>query len=631
MNLPSINYLLSSAKESLLRFPLTLLCAFCGVCLAIYMVELEDEITNYFPYINSLITFALGIPLFFCVTIISSKKDFGIATSIGSHVVAALVLLAIFLSLPDAENTHNTAIPYIRYSIFNIIVHLLVSFSPYLSGQQLNGFWNFNKTLFIRILTSILYSGFLYVGLILALSALHLLFDIDIKDELYFELWIVIIGLFNTWFFLSGIPEDIEQLESNHDYPKGLKTFAQYVLLPLLVLYLIILYAYGAKITILWDWPKGIVSYLISCVSVLGILTVLLFYPYGEMKENGWIKKATKVFYLLLYPLIALLFFAIGMRIADYALTINRYVIVLLGIWLTLVATYFTIGRKNIKFIPMSLAITLALMSFGPWGMFSMSESSQANRLLSILENNNLLQDGKVINEVIWEADSLPEWFYTKQDDTNEGVLSDSLHNEVYSIVNYLDDYHGLASIRSIFQQDLDSLIVISLDSNKYRNEAEIYMRSLGLNYSYKYINRTDTYFSYSSETTEIIYLNRFDYLTRVYLYNYRGEASEHTIDIEGKPYQLLFNAGDSLGLFFVSEMDTTNLFLGQKVDELIAAHGKEYTSNLDPSGMTLEGSSTDFDLKFIITDVQLQQENDTLKATTLSGDLLLKQVDKKD
>lgn len=628
MHLPSINYLLSSAKESLLRFPLTLLSAFCGVCLAIYLVEFEDEITNYFPYINSLITFALGIPLFFCVAIISSKKDFGTSSRIGSYVVATLVLLAIFMSLPDAENTHNTAIPYIRYGIFNIIVHLLVSFSPYLSGQQLNGFWNFNKTLFIRILTSILYSGFLYVGLILAFSALHLLFDIDIKDELYFELWIVIIGLFNTWFFLSGIPEDIEQLEHNHDYPNGLKVFAQYVLLPLLVLYLIILYAYGAKITLLWDWPKGIVSYLISCVSVLGILTVLLFYPYGEMKENSWIKKSSKVFYLMLFPLIVLLFFAIGMRISDYGLTINRYVIVLLGIWLTLVATYFTIGRKNIKFIPMSLAVTLGLMSFGPWGMFSMSESSQANRLISILENNNLLQDGKVIKEVIWETDSLPQWFYTKQNDTNEGVLSDSLHNEVYSIVNYLDDYHGLASIRPIFQQDLDSLILISLDSNKYRNEAAIYMRSMGLNYSYIYPNNTDAYFSYSSEASETIHLDRFDYLTRIYLYNYRGEAVAHNFDIEGTSYQLLFNEGDSLGLSFISESDTANLFLGDKVDELIAAHGKEYTSNLDPAGMTLAASSADFDLKFIITDLQIHQENDTLKATTLSGDLLLKRND---
>ncbi|MEP2023929.1 MAG: DUF4153 domain-containing protein [Reichenbachiella sp.] len=625
MNLPSINYLLSSAKESLLRFPLTLLSAFCGVCLAIYMVEFEDDITNYFPYINSMITLALGIPLFFCVTIISSKKGIGSSASIGSHVIAVLVLLAIFMSLPDSEHTHNTSIPYIRYGIFNIIVHLLVSFSPYFWGQQLNGFWNFNKTLFIRILTSILYSGFLYVGLVLALTALKLLFDMEIQDKLYFELFIVIVGIFNTWFFLAGIPDDLEELDDQRDYPKGLKVFAQYVLLPLLVLYLLILYAYGTKIILFWDWPKGIVSYLISCVSVLGILTVLLFYPYGELKENAWIKKSSKVFYSLLYPLIILLFFAIAMRIADYGLTINRYVIVLLGIWLTLVATYFTIGRTNIKFIPMSLAITLGLMSFGPWGMFTMSEKSQVNRLNTILKDHDLIKNGKIENEVIWETDSLPDWFYAQQEDTNEGVLSDSLHNEVYSIVNYLDDYHGLASIRPIFQQQLDSLIVLSLDSNKYRNEAEIYMRSMGFTYTYKYINSSDAYFGFSTEPNRVIPLDQFDYLTRIYLYDYQGESAKHIFEIEGSSYQLLFNKGDTLGLSFVGKGDTTDLFLGKKINELIASNGKEYASNLDPSDMILEGVSNDFELRFIITDLQLQEVNDTLKATSLNGDLLLK------
>ncbi|SMD34566.1 protein of unknown function [Reichenbachiella faecimaris] len=625
MNLASINYLFRSAKGSLLRFPITLLSALCAVCLSIYLVEYEDEISNYFPFINGLITFALGIPLFFCVSIISSKKGIDSSFKIGAHIVAGFILLGIYLSLPNAEHTHNTSIPYIRYGIFNIIVHLLVSFSPYVNGKKLNGFWNFNKTLFIRILTSILYSGFLYVGLVLALTALKLLFDIEIHDELYFELFIVIIGLFNTWFFLSGIPSDLEVLDNEREYPNGLKVFAQYVLLPLLVLYLIILYAYGSKITIFWDWPKGIVSYLISCVSVLGILTVLLFYPYGELKENGWIKKSTSAFYLLLFPLIALLFFAIAMRISDYGITINRYVIVLLGIWLAIVATYFTVGRTNIKFIPMSLAVTLGLMSFGPWGMFIISEKSQAKRLVTILNDNHLLKDGKVVNEVVWEADSLPNWFYSKKEGTNKGVLSDSLHNEVYSIVNYLDDYHGLASIRPIYQQNLDSLIVLSLDSNKYRNEAEIYMRSMGLSYSYKYINSSDAYFGYSIETTDVMALDEFDYLTRVNLYNYQGKEAIRAITIDESSCQILLNSGNSLGLFFIGQNDTIDFAFTEKIGELIQTHGKVSETNLDPSNMTLEASSNEFKLKFIINHLQLEDINDTLKATSLDGDLLLK------
>ncbi|MEP3386948.1 MAG: hypothetical protein ABJO02_02090, partial [Reichenbachiella sp.] len=75
----------------------------------------------------------------------------------------------------------------------------------------------------------------------------------------------------------------------------------------------------------------------------------------------------------------------------------------------------------------------------------------------------------------------------------------------------------------------------------------------------------------------------------------------------------------------FINKADTTNLFLDKKVEELMESNGKEYVSNLDLSSMTLEGVSNDFELKFIITDIQLQEVNDTLKSTTLNGDLLLK------
>ena len=46
------------------------------------------------------------------------------------------------------------------------------------------------------------------------------------------RLWIVIAGVFETWFFLAGVPKNLEELDESDDYPKGLKIFTQYVLLP---------------------------------------------------------------------------------------------------------------------------------------------------------------------------------------------------------------------------------------------------------------------------------------------------------------------------------------------------------------------------------------------------------------
>ena len=150
MKLPSINYLFEIAKNSFLRFPITLLCAFIAVCVAIYLTEYSDQIKNIFPFINLLITSALGISLFFGLSIFTSSKNYNSLTNIIYHCAAGLILVTIYFSLPDSSDTHNTSIPYIRYGIFSIIVHLLVSFSPFFKEHRLNGFWNFNKVLLKR-------------------------------------------------------------------------------------------------------------------------------------------------------------------------------------------------------------------------------------------------------------------------------------------------------------------------------------------------------------------------------------------------------------------------------------------------------------------------------------------------
>jgi hypothetical protein len=41
------------------------------------------------------------------------------------------------------------------------------------------------------------------------------------------ELWVLVAGLFDSWFFLAGIPEDLEGLDKIKEYPIGLKIFMQ--------------------------------------------------------------------------------------------------------------------------------------------------------------------------------------------------------------------------------------------------------------------------------------------------------------------------------------------------------------------------------------------------------------------
>mgnify|MGYP000858185832 FL=1 len=632
MRIPSVNYLMAHAKNSFLRFPLTILASLIAVVIGIYLIECHKDITNLLPYINVMLCMSLGIPLYFCAAILSIKKKFDRKKILYVNLLATLLLVVIYFTLPGAESTHNTTLPYIKYGLYNATCHLLVSIIPFAFSKQLNGFWHYNKALFLRILLSILYSGFIYVGLILALTALKLLFDVSIHEELYVEIWIVTIGFFNTWFFVSGIPDDFDQLDTIYEYPKGLKIFSQYVLLPLLGLYLLILYSYGGKILITSNWPKGIVAYLIIFVSILGILTFLLLHPYGNLKESSWIKKSSRGYYFVLIPLLVLLFIAIFMRINDYGITINRYAILVLAIWIAIVCLYTALGKTNIKFIPTSLAIMLILVSFGPWGMFSVSERSQVNRLKTILEQSKILVNGKIKNEPIWVKDSLPR-LYASNEFKNEGVLTDTLHNEVKSIVEYLDDHHGYASIRSWYQQDIDAIVILKQSKKDtasayyYDTESDVYMRSLGLKNEWSYIDKHNRFLRFNrNDETRITEISGYDYLVSFDQYVFglkdRGVTNFH---LNQTDFALTYADKPIAKLTLKSKNDTFQFALHDLIEKLKSKYNHLSNSELPVAEMTLRASNTVYEVKIELQSIEIESNKKGDAIRSLTGNIFIK------
>ncbi|MCV9388379.1 DUF4153 domain-containing protein [Reichenbachiella ulvae] len=622
MRLPSLHYLSQKALEGFRLFPLSILSGIAASSVAIYLVEYEKDIENFFPYVNFLLTAALGIPLYFCVSILIRHYSFNRSTASIAWVASTVFLLLIYFSLPDEESTHNTTIPYVRYAIFNVIIHLLVAIIPYIKGHHLNGFWNYNKLLFLRILTSLLYSGFLYVGLCLAILSLDLLFDVEIEGKIYFELYIWVQGVFNTWFFVAGIPKDLKPQDAIYEYPRGLKIFTQYILMPLLILYLIILYAYGLKIVGLWDWPRGIVAYLITCVSVLGILCLLLMYPYSQSdKGNEWMQRFSKFYYYALIPLIALLFLAIHIRIADYGLTINRYLLVLMGIWLSIVSIYFMIGRSNIKFIPISLAAILLLCSFGPWGVFSWSERSQVNRLKYYWETYGVLKDEQIQNEVMWNLDSLPD-FYTSKELTNNHLMPDSIHNEVLSIMEYLDENHGMKAIRSWYTQNLDSMAWVHEKENKYgKNEADLYLESAGIEPYHRY--KSDyIYYDFDCSEKEIINIEGYDHMLffQDNFYNKTGKTHSYQVADTLINVSIDQSVGEGVVIQFNDRKDSISL--SKKTNELRNNYGENY-AKVPLKEMTIDYENEGMRYRLIINQLRMNGEGEEVEISYLDFSLM--------
>lgn len=629
MKIPTIKHLTEEAFKSAKRFPLTLISAFTGVIIAIYLTEYQDDIDNKFPFINLMLTSALGLVLFLCISIYHEKRQRTTLSFWILNIVGGLILMLIYFSLPNADDTTNIRQPYIKYAIYNVVVHLMVSFAPFMSKGEINGFWQYNKMLFLRFCLSIFYSGFIYLGITFALFALNLLFDVDIKDETFLELFIFVIGIFNTWFFISGINPELNSFEKNTDYPKGLKIFIQNVLLPLLILYFIILYAYVAKIIGFWDWPTGIVSYLIVCVAVLGILTFLLIYPFEKNKEKNWISKFSKIYYYLLLPLTVVLFIAIGIRIEDYGLTVNRYIIIELGVWLVFISGYFIFSKKNIKIIPMSLAVLILITSFGTWGMFSMSEKSQVKRLKNILIKNEILIKGKVINEPLLSLknDTL---YYLQNENKNNLLLYDSLQHEVYSILNYLDTFHGFNAIDNWYTQNPDS-VWKALKNNfpnhphYYFNEARIRMELMGLEYKYNYTidpeyNKQKFYFT-DEDKWKIIKIPDYDYVLNI---NYEKNSKKQFNELYSyENDSFYFSKSDDHTFTLIKEaFDTLSFDIGKLIKELETKYPEKSSISLEKKEMILYDTSTSISARLQIKYLTIERP-ESLKAIT--GELYVK------
>src|SRR5262249_8293042 len=131
----------------------------------------------------------------------------------------------------------SEAVQVRRYVQLSLFAHALVAFLPYLGVREPNGFWHYNRSLLERFILASIFSGVLDGGLLGAIGSLRPLFGIHVSPKV-FELVITWVWLlFHPWFFLSGVPADLRALEERRDYPATVRIFAQFILVPLVVIY----------------------------------------------------------------------------------------------------------------------------------------------------------------------------------------------------------------------------------------------------------------------------------------------------------------------------------------------------------------------------------------------------------
>jgi len=400
-----LNEIFGKALYAIRQYPLVLLMALsASICLMFIAEDNFRTSEKIFTLTKFTLVSCLGISLMFGLKILSQRIGKQFLLELGG----ILFIVLLYFLLPKLEKDFTEVYAFLLVPTY-ILSHLFVSFAAFFRKKTEMDFWQYNKNLFINIFLTAIFTGVLTGGVELAIVAVDQLFDFNFIDKIYLRVFYLLAIFGSSLIFLLFNEKGLEYLEKEGTYPVVLKFFTQYILIPLLIIYVVILYFYSGKILLNWELPRGWVSYLVLAYSIVGILAILLVHPLKENSVKSWVKMFSKIFYFTLIPLLILLFTAIFTRILEYGYTEPRYYVLLLAIWLVNVMLYFILNKnQNIKFIPISLfAFGLFSLIFPYFNTFSVAKRSQENQLMKVLNDNKLLTSNQKINFKKSVADSV--------------------------------------------------------------------------------------------------------------------------------------------------------------------------------------------------------------------------------
>jgi Domain of unknown function (DUF4153) len=314
---------------------------------------------------------------------------------------------------------------------------LLLMVSPYLHrGASAAALWMFNFKLFLALLLATIVLSVFGGGLTAIVAALNILFDVDLGSKPYQLIWTTATMAIGPLYGLALIPQSLTEEFQLNDHigtvlERAQSVLVNYVLVPLVLVYAVILHAYAVKIVLGGTLPKGQIATIVSMFTITGTATWLLSWPWRE--RGTWLlQQFSRGWFWLLPVPVVLLVVGLVRRIGDYGVSPDRYAVALVAVWAIIVFAYLLLRRRSadMRVLIGSAAVLLLVTSFGPWGAYGVTARDQNARLTALLEQAGALKDGK---------------FVKKLSETGSAASGDA-----YSIVSLLGQVRGLDALKAI-------------------------------------------------------------------------------------------------------------------------------------------------------------------------------------
>lgn len=347
---------------------------------------------------------------------IASENDWSLAVKIGHWAVYTSLFFGIFI-IPTLKHPNDKQMH--RFFAETIIIGALLTLSVGLSTLAL-------------------------VGL---LEGVESLFGIELE---HFQKNLSIIMM------LSVLPILLVMLLPKPDKEGFATPFAQrlckiggqFILLPLMALYMLVLYAYIVKIGISWELPKGTVTWMTTVMMVELLFTAFLLYPriYGEANGRFWLFVRKALPWLAIPPL-ALMTIGLIRRVNDYGWTVDRFYATAFNAWCYMACLMLIIAsfreKKVLTRLIASFCLFFLLLSVIP----GMNVAQFTQRLLTRQISDRISQADVAFPDTAIYGKDLPEWL---------DRLPVEQAEPIYSKMHYMRNTFGNASISEWIKVEYD-------------------------------------------------------------------------------------------------------------------------------------------------------------------------------
>lgn len=305
-------------KEVFFKYISTIIAVFCACIVVILDMDIGSSSGDTVEQIMTFfVIYAAGS--FFIETLFNNNRV--IMYVINAFVSFVLTIFA--FNLDDWISTHALE-TYAKYFVLYILIILGISFYVIIKNSGLS----FQKYV-TTVLLSFVKWGFIFIvlnlGIVVILGIFNSLilridvFEIVTKMELLFT------GIIYFPYALICI------LAKKEDRSKFYKVVAKYVLMPILLIAIAIIYLYIVKMVFTLSVPKNEVFGICSMVFCFGFVINIMAYSYIDDDEsvNGseltFYDKLIKYLKYTFIPMVILEMYSMGVRIGDYGVTGDRY------------------------------------------------------------------------------------------------------------------------------------------------------------------------------------------------------------------------------------------------------------------------------------------------------------------